>query len=486
MTHSRRLMIATVVVLLGLKLWFDIAVPPMGDESYYWMWGQRLELSYFDHPPLHAWLLAIAEKLVGWHWWSVRALTWVALGATIAVFWAWARRISPDDPKDYFWRTTTLYLATPIFWLMTTMAFNDYLLIALAFLSAHFFLVFLTQWEAGLRRYGPLYLAALFLGLATLTKYNGALLGLAFAAMVLSRRSYWPLLRTPQVYAAGLLSIVMQTPVLIWNLGSHMASFNFHLGTRLAGSDLAIGANYPGVFLANMALVLSPFLFIALFRYPFGARLIGFENTARRFAFAGFGVSTLTFFAVAFFVYVFFYWNIIAYVALIPVAWRYLGRRWLFWLHVGFGVLLAALITVNFTLFPVANLVGPKDWGTSANFGWDELATAMREEQQTHPKAFLAATRYTYAAQIGYQLHTDQVTSLNTLPDQFDFWTDREALRGRDALIIADGAWPITFAQTQFANTTLLRTVSITRFGLPVTDYEIWLGEDYEPTELAP
>ncbi|RYH11950.1 MAG: hypothetical protein EON57_03930 [Alphaproteobacteria bacterium] len=480
---SIRIMQAAVLVLLALKLWFNIAVPPMGDESYYWMWGQRLELSYFDHPPLHAWLLWLAEKVVGWHWWSVRALTWLCLAATLWVFWAWARRIRPDNPRDYFWRTTTIYLATPIFWLMTTMAFNDYLLVALGFVSAHFFLTFLTEWEAGHHRHGALYLAAIFLGLAVLTKYNGALLGLAFAAMVLSQRKFWPLLANPHLWLAGLLSVAMQTPVLWWNLSEGMASFNFHLGTRLSSASIAIASNYWLVFLANMALILSPFLAIALFRYPLGPKPNGFEGNARLFAFAGFGTSTLVFLAVSLFVYVFFYWNIIGYLALIPVAYRYLGQRWLFWLHTAFGFVLALALTINFTLFPLANLVGPKDWGTSANFGWDELAVAVREEQTAHPDAFLAGTRYTYAAQLGYQLHTTAVTSFNTLTDQYDFWTDRAALAGKDALIVADGAWPIGFASTQFVTMTLLRTVTIHRFGQEVTSYEIWLGENYKPTE---
>ncbi|HEY9012324.1 MAG TPA: glycosyltransferase family 39 protein, partial [Devosia sp.] len=437
-------------------------------------------------PPLHAWLLGLSEDIVGWHWWSVRALTWVCLGVTLWVFWAWARRIMPDKPGEYFWRTTTLYLATPIFWLMTTMAFNDYLLIALSFFSAHFFLVFLTEWEAGLRRHSPLYLAAIFLGLAVLTKYNGAVLGLAYAAMVLGRRKNWPLLRNPHLWLAGLLSVAMQASVLWWNATQGMASFGFHLGTRLSGSTEALTNGYPLVFLANMALVLSPFLFLALFRWPFGEKPVGFEGNARLLSFAGFGTSTLVFLAVSAFVMVFFYWNIVGYLALIPVAYRYLGTRWLFWLHTAFGVVMAILLTVNFTLFPLANLVGPKDWGTSANFGWDELAAAVREEQAAHPGAFLAATRYTYAAQLGYQLATTDVTSFNTLTDQYDFWTDRAALTGRDALIVADGAWPMDFARTQFAETTLLSSVTITRFGHEVTSYEIWLGENYMPTEGRP
>ena len=64
-----------------------------------------------------------------------------------------------------------------------------------------------------------------------------------------------------------------------------------------------------------------------------------------------------------------------------------------------------------------------------------------------------------------------------------EFGAFRVALTGRDALVIADGAWPIDFARTQFAGMTLLRTVEITRFGQPVTEYEIWLGSDYRPTE---
>jgi 4-amino-4-deoxy-L-arabinose transferase-like glycosyltransferase len=481
--RSTRIMQGVVLVLLALKVWFDVAVPPMGDESYYWMWGQRLGLSYFDHPPLHAWLLWLAEKVVGWQWWSVRALTWVCLGGTLLIFRDWGRRIMPEDPRRYFWLTTTTYLCTPLFWLMTTMAFNDYLLIALCFASAHFFMVFVTEYEAGLRRYAPLYLSAIFLGLAVLTKYNGALLGIGYAVMILARPALRKLLLNPHTYAAGLLSIALQAPVIWWNLTTSMASINFHLGTRLTGTGLSLANGYPLVFLANMALVLSPFLFIALFKYPFGPKLSGFASSARLFALSTFGASTAVFLAVSFFVFIYFYWNIVGYLALIPIAYRYMGQRWLFWLHTAFGFVMAILLTVNFTLFPLANLVGPKDWGTSANFGWDELAAEVRTQQAAHPDAFLAGTRYTYAAQLGYQLHTTDVTSLNALPDQYDYWTDRRGRAGQDALIVADGAWPIDFARTQFETVTLLKTVPITRFGQEVTSYEIWLGETYRPTE---
>lgn len=146
---------------------------------------------------------------------------------------------------------------------------------------------------------------------------------------------------------------------------------------------------------------------------------------------------------------------------------------------------MATLITVNFTLFPVINLTGFRDWGTSANFGWDQLAEEVRHLQAEYPEAFLAGTRYTYAAQLGYQLGTTDVTSFNTLTDQYDFWTDREALRGRNALIVADGALRINFATTQFETMTQVATVDVTRFGEWVTSYWIYLGENYQPTERS-
>ena len=55
-----------VLYLLGLKLWFGLAVTPMGDEAYYWMWGQHLSWSYFDHPPLHGWLQGLVAAVFGW------------------------------------------------------------------------------------------------------------------------------------------------------------------------------------------------------------------------------------------------------------------------------------------------------------------------------------------------------------------------------------------------------------------------------------
>ncbi|HVI94090.1 MAG TPA: hypothetical protein VM753_08785, partial [Anaeromyxobacter sp.] len=42
-------------------------------EAYYWEWARRLDLSYFDHPPLAAWTIRAATELLGTSERGVRA-----------------------------------------------------------------------------------------------------------------------------------------------------------------------------------------------------------------------------------------------------------------------------------------------------------------------------------------------------------------------------------------------------------------------------
>jgi 4-amino-4-deoxy-L-arabinose transferase-like glycosyltransferase len=48
-------------VLLGLAA----LVPPFDDELYYWCWSRDLQLSYYDHPPMVAYLIRLSTELFG-------------------------------------------------------------------------------------------------------------------------------------------------------------------------------------------------------------------------------------------------------------------------------------------------------------------------------------------------------------------------------------------------------------------------------------
>lgn len=103
-------------------------------------------------------------------------------------------------------------------------------------------------------------------------------------------------------------------------------------------------------------------------------------------------------------------------------------------------------------------------------------------QQQAHPGSFLAATRYTYAAQLGFMLHDPSVPAFNALPSQTDAWWDPAALTGRDAIVIADKAPAsrIGEATGRFATLEKLEDVPVTdRFGKTIWTFEIWLGKGF-------
>ena len=145
-----------VLYLLGLKLWFGIAVTPMGDEAYYWMWGQHLSWSYFDHPPLDGWLQGAVAAVLPWSNLTVRVLSWLTLAATLWIFWLWSARLAPADRQGWFWHTAVIYLTVPVIYLMSSFAFHDHLLMFFVVASIYVFHGFAGDWENGRKGWGRL------------------------------------------------------------------------------------------------------------------------------------------------------------------------------------------------------------------------------------------------------------------------------------------------------------------------------------------
>jgi 4-amino-4-deoxy-L-arabinose transferase-like glycosyltransferase len=133
--------------LLALKFWFGLAVTPMGDEAYYWMWGQHLSWSYFDHPPLDGWLQGLVALVLPWSNFSVRALTWLSFGGTLWIVWLWSGRLAPAARSDWFWHAAVIYLTIPVIALMSTLAVHDHLLLFFVAASLYAFHGFAGDWR---------------------------------------------------------------------------------------------------------------------------------------------------------------------------------------------------------------------------------------------------------------------------------------------------------------------------------------------------
>ena len=470
-----------VLYLLGLKLWFGLVVTPMGDEAYYWMWGQHPSWSYFDHPPLNGWLQGVVAAIFGWSNLSVRLTSWLTLIGTLWILWLWSARLAPDDREGWFWHSAAIYLTIPVVFLMSSFAFHDHLLMFFAVASIYAFHGFVSDWEDGVSSWRKLYIAAALLGLAVLTKYNGVFLGLGYAIYVLARPKLRGLLLTPHLWLAALLAIAMQAPVIYWNLGHDAASLRYHLLDR---SNVAWGTprfDYLLSYIGTTLVLASPILLVAAARIPFLRRGSVEERQALGMGGTIFLASTIAWAAIAMFVYVYFHWNIVAYVALGAIAYRLLGGHIALAAHVAYGIVLITVAMLNYTVTPM-KLLGFGDTGAAAAHGWVELGQRVSAQQAAHPEAFLATTRYTYSAQLGFVLREIDVAALNPVRSQNDYWWDAAGHAGQDAIVVGDAAFPIDDAKGRFASVEKLETVQVRDwFGTPIWSFDIWIGRSFRP-----
>ena len=204
------------------------------DEAYYWMWGQRLDTGYFDHPPAIAYLIRLGTELLGDTERGVRLLT-VLLGGAVALLCATTRTAADRPPGQALLIAVTL-CAMPLFSLGGLLATPDVPLAAAWALGL---------WAASRER--PL-LLGLAAGLAMLSKYTGLLL-LPCLLLAEPRR-----LRERSTWLAVGIAGLIYAPNALWNLQHDQVSWRFQLehaasgGSRLDFLGAQVGLVSPILF----------------------------------------------------------------------------------------------------------------------------------------------------------------------------------------------------------------------------------------------
>lgn len=245
--------------------WFELSL----DEPYYWLWSKHPDLSYYDHPPMVAYLIAVStffgdtERLTrlpailcaGGATWYIYAITsnvmndkraglWsAALVSVIPIFSVGAFITTPDSPLLLFW-SAALYYALR---LVDTQE------------PRHFYAV------------------GFFFGLSMLSKYTAALFAPAFFLFlaVSPENRIWLFRREP--YMAFILGLILFSPVLVWNFNHDWISFGFQLRHGFAGGD----RNWLGDFLefwGGQAGFYGVFTFIVLAVSAFGLGWLGVKE----------------------------------------------------------------------------------------------------------------------------------------------------------------------------------------------------------------
>jgi hypothetical protein len=482
LTLEEKLLLCAIGYFVVVRLAFSFGAFPIGDEAYYWMWGRHPALSFYDHPPLQAWLQGLSHAIFGRSLFALRWMTAACLAVNLWIFYLIAKRVAGSRWRSFFLKSATIYLASPLYGFFTAAALHDYLLVTLVLASGYAFIRFFADVEqTGRGRSRDLFVAAALLGLATLTKYNGAFLGIAAAGTILLHPKLRRLLLDWRLYVAALLAVAMQLPVILWNVEQGFASFGYQMGSR-HGTGLA-GVNIAGMkaFAGEALIMVSPFLVPVIILFFWARQRDAFERMAKTLAIWAFWLSTLTCLYISNFSWVIWWWNIVAFVLVFPFAARY-AHPVLLWLHVAWGALVTTIFVFSFTIVPVQALLGQMPgMETERSFGWEQLAPAMLSAREEHGADFLATNRFHTASELAFALDDPTVVSITPVREAFDDWVDWEALAGKDAIVLVETRTDTETFKKSFAAVEELGEITTTRFGYPINVFRLYVARGFVP-----
>lgn len=467
-------------ILLALRIALVTLLAPVGDEPYYWYWGQRLQLSYFDHPPLLAWLFSLTAPLTGMGLPGLRVLPSLALLGDLVVLWLFMRRMAPDRVPGATLVAALVLLSMPVVALFTAIAFPDHLLVFFTLLSLYFFTRFaethVSTKTGGQPDHLALYLAAVALGLAVLSKYNGALIGVGYAAAVLLVPRYRSMLRSPHLYLAGVVSIAMQAPVLIWNMRNDWASATFHLAERWGDQSPEIDPGGLLEFFTNTVFQGLPFFFVAAVLIMIRPVHDPGLREVRAIALAVALTTLVTFGLLSLTRSVNQNWTIAGLVVLVPLAPFYFGRRWLLGLQTLAGIGFAGLLVFVLLVSPIW-----RAWEFRIVYGWPDVLATADQVSETRHFDFIAATRYTLVAQLGFGMgeRDRPLHDLSGRPGQFRLWFDAPAHLGQTALVLAEDRFTIEPYRDMFERLELVEEIPVMHGGERLNTFRLYVGHGF-------
>ena len=211
-----------MAAIASFKLVIAFVLDLGNDEAYYWLYSQDMKWNYFDHPPmvavwarlstLNLWLQeypgfirlgSIASNAVA-TWVLYKTVTtlhsqkagWLAACLYNASFYAGITAglfIMPDAPQMVFW-TLSLWMLARI--TKDASSWTNWILFAIA------------------------------AGLCMMSKVHGVFIYFGLALFIIIRRWQW--LKLPQLYVATAISLLIVSPILIWNIQNNFASYRFH------------------------------------------------------------------------------------------------------------------------------------------------------------------------------------------------------------------------------------------------------------------
>ena len=427
---------ALILAVTLLRLLMAAVLPLLPQEAYYWSWSRELDWSYFDHPPLVAYAIALSTALAGQ---TVFGIKLAAVAWSVGWNLLWARLVLDmfGSRRLAFWAVAVLNLCLLYLSMGVTSTPDGPLLFG-------WIGTIWAVWRVSTTGKARWWLAAgAFAGLAMLGKYAAVLLlpvVLLYLALSPQQR-HW--LRRPQPYLAMLVAAAIFAPVIIWNAGHGWASFAFQ-GSQRVGQMGGFKPHFFLVLVGTQLLLVTPYLLAmcltALRRGAQAWRTLAMDDRTRLLWLSA-AVPLVLFTLVSFRSHAKPNWLAPAYWSLIILGVRHLlaggAPRW----RVGLASSAAiALLALGISLAPPLPLLrGADSWS-----GWHEAAQRVAQEQRLleseGQRSFVFSPNYKISSLLRFHLpgqprtYAQDIYGARAL--QFDHGPAPQDLRGATGLLV--------------------------------------------------
>jgi 4-amino-4-deoxy-L-arabinose transferase-like glycosyltransferase len=452
-------------------------------ESYYYAWSRFPDWSYYDHPPLVAWLTALTT--FGSHSTISARFGFVACSAILGglVYRLAARMFTP---RAGFIALVAVTIP-PVFFI------NGFLINPEGPLAPLW--VFALLLLDDLRRHDepwrPL-LLGLVIGTAFLAKYTAILLVPVALIVVASSATARPWLRRPSFYAGGLVALAMASPVILWNYERHWPTVRLHLVERVS----SIGQAPLWIHAARMAfsqfilmqpLVLPGFLVMLVI----AIRRAKEDERYRLLAISG-GLVLLFIYAVMVRVAdAEPHWAMVGYLPLAIAAGGWLDEkvdrppRWLDWYTRACIAISGAFVVVYFlhSQTPaVLRLVPSSMYSASVDpinetLGWDRIRTAIQGEAASlGPDTVVVSNHNVLCGQLATQLDDrPRVFCPSPRRTAFDFFGRRDPPAGAPVVYVDSARYQENVSELLPGRRCVrVQTIDVTRDGRSVAAYGLY------------
>lgn len=480
-----RAALAIIVVATVLRVALAAVLPAGVDEAYSIGVARQFSLSYFDHPPLHLWLVGAWARLTGSENLLVLRLPFIALGA-VSSWLMYRLGATLFGERAGFW-ALILFTLAPVFGVVhLTMILPDGPLIAAALGAA--LVVARIAFRPGERTLGPWALAGLLAGLALLSKYHGVLLILGVLLFLLTTPEGRRQLLRPGPWVAAAIAGLCFLPVLVWNAQNDWVSFGFQSGRSGIGSGLRwLG---PLESLAIQGGYLLPWIFVPL-AWALVRAIAGGPQNQRRWLLACLPLLPIAIFtALTLFSRGLAHWQMPGWLFAIPLAGelladagKRLGRAARI-VAIGTGVLLVALLGIGApqarwgTFDAVFHALGdPAD----ALVSWEQLKPELETRGLLGPRTFIASSNWIRAGQLNALFGKDiPVLCLCEDARQFRWLNPPERYAGWTGIII-DTPKRINETNWPFAEIGEAQEMDLMQAGRVALRLKMLIGKDFTP-----